>query len=600
MRFPLLLILLLAGSLLTSAARGKAAVSPEPRSLLDQKWDRELADVGSGGDKVDVELALLAGTDALGKRALFVDLTSEAGDNAAALLNGAVLVALPLGVELDGKPRLYWVDTVGKPQYAYSMDIPGAGAPAALDRSPLEQLRSLGEASLAIDPALAIVTPADPRITDKALSLTWRLPATVQHKALVDPFDVPKGMGKATRLRAIFPLKGSGDLPIAVYVGALSCVGLEIAQAVLDNSGALAPAINSEWISWEGEVSPADVLGSLPSAKADSRDLGDKPSTKPASSDAPKKALTEQSEPVAPTSSDAVIDVAPGDDAPPQSAPLPSRTTSKEVTPGTLALEPEVYRVPLKPITGSGAGATFTAPNVAASPVGPSQLSPQAGATLAAPASEMVLVPAGPFEMGTAAAPLDDRADEAPQHSVDLPAYYIDKLPVTNRQYYNFVISSGYKPEGAWQKYYEPATADLPVSGVSWNDAAAYARWAGKRLPSEAEWEKAARGTDARTYPWGEDWSSEIIPRSDNYYGLVGSPKIASPYGVLATCGILWQWTGSNYAAYPFNPKAGGDKKVLRGGCFSNGRNIVRCANRYAEPPGVALNTFTFRCAKDA
>jgi formylglycine-generating enzyme required for sulfatase activity len=212
----------------------------------------------------------------------------------------------------------------------------------------------------------------------------------------------------------------------------------------------------------------------------------------------------------------------------------------------------------------------------------------------------MVLIPAGEFQMGSAVGPLDDRADEAPQHPVKLQAYYIDKLPVTNRQYYNFVISSGYKPEGGWQKYYEPATADLPVRGVSFADASAYARWAGKRLPTEAEWEKAARGTDARTYPWGEEWSSEILPRTDNFYGLVGSPKIASPYGVLAMCGILWQWTASSYAAYPFNPKAAGDKKVLRGGCFSNGRNIVRCANRYAEQPGVALNTFTFRCAKDA
>jgi formylglycine-generating enzyme required for sulfatase activity len=269
--------------------------------------------------------------------------------------------------------------------------------------------------------------------------------------------------------------------------------------------------------------------------------------------------------------------------------------TAQEVAPGTLALAPQTYRVPLKPITGAG----NAAPNVAAASVGPSHLSPQVGAHLAAPASEMVLIPAGEFELGSAVGPLDDRADEAPQHSVTLPAYYIDKLPVTNRQFYNFVISSGYKPEGKWQAYYEPATADLPVRAVSWNDAGAYAKWAGKRLPTEAEWEKAARGTDARTYPWGEEWSSEILPRSENYYGLVGSPKIASPYGVLAMCGILWQWTASSYAAYPFNPKAGGDKRVLRGGCFSNGRNIVRCANRYAEPPGVALNTFTFRCAKD-
>jgi formylglycine-generating enzyme required for sulfatase activity len=201
--------------------------------------------------------------------------------------------------------------------------------------------------------------------------------------------------------------------------------------------------------------------------------------------------------------------------------------------------------------------------------------------------------------MGSPGSGVED-ADETPQGQVTLPAYYIDKYPVTNRQFYDFVITAGYKPEGNWDKYYSPATADLPVRGVSWNDAEAFARWAGKRLPSEAEWEKAARGPDGRTYPWGEEWSSEILPRGDFNYYVIAAPKAASPYGVMALSGTVWQWTSSWYAPYPFDAGARSDKRVLRGGCYSNGKSIVRAANRYAESPNVALNTFGFRCARDA
>ena len=213
---------------------------------------------------------------------------------------------------------------------------------------------------------------------------------------------------------------------------------------------------------------------------------------------------------------------------------------------------------------------------------------------------EMVLIPEGYFLMGTGSDSSAGDADEMPQTQVYLPAYYIGKYPVTNRQFHNFVISAGFKPQGNWDKYYIQGTADLPVRGVTWEDATAYARWAGKRLPTEAEWEKAARGADGRTYPWGEDWSSEILPRSDNLYEIMTAAATASPYGVMGMVGLVWQWTSTAYHTYPFNPDARGDKRVLRGGAYSNGRNIVRCANRYSEPANVALNTFGFRCVKDA
>jgi formylglycine-generating enzyme required for sulfatase activity len=212
----------------------------------------------------------------------------------------------------------------------------------------------------------------------------------------------------------------------------------------------------------------------------------------------------------------------------------------------------------------------------------------------------MVLIPAGDFLLGTGGNSSAGDADEMPQESLFLPDYYIDKYPVTNRQFYEFVLSAGYKPEGNWDKYYSQVTADDPVRAVTWNDANAYAKWAHKRLPTEAEWEKAARGADGRTYPWGEAWSSDLLPREENLARVMTASGTESPYGVMGLVGVVWQWTASAYtSSYPFNPAANGEKRVLRGGAFSNGRNIVRCANRYAEAPNVPLNTFGFRCVKD-
>ncbi|MBN2082545.1 SUMF1/EgtB/PvdO family nonheme iron enzyme [bacterium] len=278
----------------------------------------------------------------------------------------------------------------------------------------------------------------------------------------------------------------------------------------------------------------------------------------------------------------------------------------RQVTPGTLPEVDQVYSVPLKPITGSGAGAApannggfYANPPDGGQPTTPGG---NLGGTYVPPVDlgEMILIPEGYFLMGTGGSASAGDTDEMPQTQVYLPDYYIDKYPVTNRQFHNFVISAGYKPEGNWMKYYEQGLADLPVRGVTWHDAEAYAKWAGKRLPSEAEWEKAARGEDGRTYPWGEDWSADILPRDENLGAIMRAEAAASPYGVMGMVGLVWQWTATPYHAYPFNADARGDEYVLRGGCYNNGRNIVRCANRYNEPPNLALNSFGFRCAKDA
>jgi len=390
-----------------------------------------------------------------------------------------------------------------------------------------------------------------------------------------------------------------------------------------------------DWQSWETELNLSAISPvTAPSAASSSSrfDSQLKPSdtfelveeivavpetdSRPDRLDANPETADEDLDPVVPPMSEPVVD-----DATPDPEPIDTSTSTatgfqatpqestgvRQVEPGTLPDSVESYTVALKPITGSGAGTppsptetTRPPSNYGQQPQPSNQTGSSNTATPPAGLGEMILVPEGYFLMGTAGGSSAGDADEEPQTQVYLDAYYIDKFPVTNRQYHNFVISAGYKPEGNWQKYYAQGTADLPVRGVTWNDAQAFARWAGKRLPTEAEWEKAARSEDGRTYPWGEDWSSEIIPRGEYLYDIMRAQTAASPYGVMGMCGLVWQWTGSAYHTYPFNPDARGDKMVLRGGAFSNGRNIIRCANRYSESANVALNTFGFRCARDA
>ena len=130
--------------------------------------------------------------------------------------------------------------------------------------------------------------------------------------------------------------------------------------------------------------------------------------------------------------------------------------------------------------------------------------------------TDAILIPPGAFIMGTDIEPFYGTAleqsrhaklDESPIHAVTLPPYYIDRYPVTNAKYARFTQVTDYPPPAHWNgARLRNEEADLPVVGVNWHDAAAYAQWAGKRLPTEAEWEKAARGVDGRIYPWGDDF----------------------------------------------------------------------------------------------
>lgn len=225
----------------------------------------------------------------------------------------------------------------------------------------------------------------------------------------------------------------------------------------------------------------------------------------------------------------------------------------------------------------------------------------------------MSLVPAGPFVMGSN----EGDADEQFAHRVDLPAFYIDMHEVTIEQYARFVAATGYAAPIDWPGgRAKPGCERLPVTSVTWYDAASYATWAGKRLPTEAEWEKAARGTDGRAYPWGNSWKDGIanlegdtsVAKPVAALQAVGSSADnASPYGVLDMIGNAWEWTSSWYEPYAGSSDvdaAYGQKfKVIRGGgaiYYYGVPPVRRCSDRYRCLPYGRFEGIGFRCAMDA
>jgi len=210
---------------------------------------------------------------------------------------------------------------------------------------------------------------------------------------------------------------------------------------------------------------------------------------------------------------------------------------------------------------------------------------------------EMILIPAGEFLMGSD--PNKDkgaRDNEQPQHTLYLSDYYLAKTPVTNAQYAAFVQATGQYLPRYWKGGKPPVDKwGHPVRSVSWEAAVRFCHWlsevTGKsyRLPSEAEWEKAARGTDGRIYPWGNAPNKDLL----NVYGEVGDitvvgsyPMGASPYGVLDMAGNVWEWTRSIYRGYPYDPTDGRedptmwDELVVRGGSWYRLQWYGRCAYR--------------------
>jgi len=221
---------------------------------------------------------------------------------------------------------------------------------------------------------------------------------------------------------------------------------------------------------------------------------------------------------------------------------------------------------------------------------------------------EFVRVPAGEFRMGSDKTkdPLASD-DELPQHTVYLDEYYIGKYPLTNRQYQAFVQVSGSAAPRYWQGGAIPAGKEKhPVVNVSWEDATAFCAWASERtgktvhLPSEAQWEKAARGTDGRIFPWGDEKPNKNLCNYDSNEGgttEVGKYSLQgdSPYGCADVAGNVWEWVndwyGKDYytASPPANPPgpASGNCRVLRGGSFVIGDWLARCALRLRYAPNV-------------
>ena len=217
----------------------------------------------------------------------------------------------------------------------------------------------------------------------------------------------------------------------------------------------------------------------------------------------------------------------------------------------------------------------------------------------------MVLVPAGEFLMGS-----EGWYDTKPAHQVYLDAFYIDTYEVTNALYQKFAQTTGRQAPPYWKdvKYNSP---NQPVVGVTWDDAAAYCHWAHKRLPTEAEWEKAARGTDGRTYPWGNQWDKA---RANSAGGGPGRPTPVgsyeggkSPYGVYDMAGNVWEWVADWYDVNYYqtspnrNPRGPetGNTRVLRGGSWLiDNSDYFQCAYRSNYRPTFRYENYGFRCAR--
>jgi len=254
---------------------------------------------------------------------------------------------------------------------------------------------------------------------------------------------------------------------------------------------------------------------------------------------------------------------------------------------------------------------------------------------------DWVTIPAGSFLMGSDKR-VDKQAygDETPQHTVYLPEYRIARVPVTVAQFAAFGKATRHKTaaeEQGWAWNWTGAEwkeikgadwahprgpksdvrdkQDHPVTCVSWHDALAFCRWAGVRLPTEVEWEKAARGTDGRIWPWGNREPNSGVCNFNMPGGDTTSvgryPDGKSPYGLLDVAGNVWEWTSSLWGkdfsnpdyGYPYNPSGGREnqgapdsvRRALRGGSFRDDAQNVRCAYRNRHSPDNRFDSFGFR-----
>lgn len=219
---------------------------------------------------------------------------------------------------------------------------------------------------------------------------------------------------------------------------------------------------------------------------------------------------------------------------------------------------------------------------------------------------DMILIPAGEFIMGN-----DKDKYASPQHKDTTPAYYIDAYEVTFGQWIEFTTKSGYTEESEWRSFYTVGKENFPVANITQDDAKAYAKWAGKRLPSEEEWEKAARGAEGFLYPWGNTW--DPTKSNSGEYGMRNTVEVGqmrldkSPFGVYDMMGNVQEWTADLLKPYKGNKNAE-DINFTRGYAVARGSSFM-----FFPSKGGGMFTYTrsayfpkaqyglgFRCVKDA
>jgi formylglycine-generating enzyme required for sulfatase activity len=246
---------------------------------------------------------------------------------------------------------------------------------------------------------------------------------------------------------------------------------------------------------------------------------------------------------------------------------------------------------------------------------------------------DFIEIPSRPFRMGSLETELSALAraysgtresyrEEAPQHTLTLPTFAIAQTPVTHAQYAAFVAATHARPPIPWRGPQPPERLhDHPVVDVSWEEARAYCAWLSEqaqteqspwpagvyRLPSEAEWECAARGDDGRWFPWGNTWEQHCANTREALIGTtqpVGSyPEGISPAGCLDMAGTVWEWTASLDQPYPYRAEDGREdptapgRRILRGGCYANPHGYARCACRFRLTPTSHNEFLGFRLA---
>lgn len=243
---------------------------------------------------------------------------------------------------------------------------------------------------------------------------------------------------------------------------------------------------------------------------------------------------------------------------------------------------------------------------------------------------QFIAIAAGTFLMGTPEPLLgglakrfggtrESYAEEAPQHAVHVAAFEIAAVPVTNRTYAAWIAAAGGRPPITWHGQQPPAEQlDLPVVDVTWDEAGAFCAWLSAqtsqplRLPTEAEWERAARGDDGRMWPWGDEFDSA---RANVFEAQCGGPtpvgafpQGASPFGVLDMAGNVWEWTASLQVSYPYVASDGREsptpvaqldrRRIMRGGCWANPGHFARTTCRFRLPPDRSTHLLGFRLAR--